>query len=104
MTKATILINRHLIINDGKYVVDIKVFKVTKSKKFPYGIKAKYILRDVENQLPRLLIDNHEPFGFHMHSKLPGQKDFRIKLDTNDYNKALNIFFKEIERIIKNET
>jgi len=44
-----------------------------------------------------------EPFGFHLHTKLPADKEHRELLDMADYKEAMDFFFEEIERIIKNE-
>jgi hypothetical protein len=48
-------------------------------------------------------VDNHLPFGFHMHTKLPHDKDHREILDVKDHEEALSFFMVEVERIIKNE-
>lgn len=73
------------------------------SEKFPDAVKAKFVLIDAERNLPRLLVDNHEPFGFHMHTALPDDKDVRVGLSVVDYNAALAIFYEEVERILENE-
>ena len=101
--KAKTLIDRKLVIRRGKYQVDIKVFEVEKSRKFPGGIKAKFLLRDIELGFPRLLMDNHEPYGFHMHTRLPEEKQHRLALDVADYNEALDLFLEEVERIVGHE-
>lgn len=101
--KARVLIDRQMVIRRGKYAVDMKVFEVQKSKKFPGGIKAKFLLKDIELGFARLLVDNHEPFGFHMHTKLPEEKDHRMELDVIDYNEAMALFFEEVERIANDE-
>ena len=97
------LINRHLVIKNGKYAASLKVFEVGKSKRFPDGIKAKFVLLDIELGFARLLLDNHHPFGFHLHTKLPEDKDHRTPLDVTDYRAALHFFLEEVERIVKNE-
>jgi hypothetical protein len=48
-------------------------------------------------------VDNHEPFGFHMHTELPEQHETRIQLAVTDHNAALALFYQEIERILKDE-
>ncbi len=97
------IIIRKLIVKDGKYLADLKVFDVGKSKKYPDGIKAKFVLLDIEFGFARLLLDNHHPFGFHLHTKLPTDKEHRELLTMTDYREAMDFFFTEIERIIKNE-
>lgn len=98
--KATeFLINEKFEISE-KYQVSLQALRVSPSKKFPSGLKVKYVLIDAENGYARLLIDNHEPFGFHMHTHLPDDHTVREILPVDDYNDALQIFFKEVERII----
>ncbi|MEI8348273.1 MAG: hypothetical protein WCG27_12455 [Pseudomonadota bacterium] len=103
MGKGEILVDKSLVVKQDRYVAKIKVYQVAKSKIFPFGIKAKFLLHDLINDCARLLVDNHEPFGFHMHTKLPDNPTERMKLEVEDYNEALQIFFNEVERILKNE-
>ncbi len=81
-----------------------KVYEVSKSKKHPEGVKAKFVLIDIERNAPRLLVDNHAPFGFHIHTKLPDDKNIRVELPTKDFLEAYDEFLNEVERIVKNET
>src|ERR1035437_8106049 len=97
--KASLLIHREQVLHDGKYVMTIKVYEVQKSKKFPDGIKARFLLQTAEGGAPRLLVDNHEPYGFHMHTKMPHDRDHRETLDVTDYRDAMDIFLAEVERI-----
>lgn len=98
--KAKILFHQTLKLHHDKYLVELIVYGVAKNDKFPDGIKVKYILIDLEKNLPRLLVDNHEPLGFHMHTGLPENHQVRIKLDVKDYREARDCFFDEVERII----
>ena len=99
--KATeFLINEKFEIN-ARYHVSLTALRVPKSKKFPSGLKVKYVLIDVEGEFARLLVDNHEPFGFHIHTQLPEDHSVREVLPTEDYNEALQIFLQEVERIVK---
>ena len=98
--KATeFLINEKFEIN-ARYHVSLMALRVPNSEKFPSGLKVKYVLIDAEGGFARLLVDNHEPFGFHMHTQLPEDHSTREILQVNDYNEALQIFFKEVERIV----
>lgn len=102
--KAKVLLDRRLVLGGrNRYVVEIKVLAVTKSDKFPMGIKARFVLLDIQDEVARLLVDNHEPYGFHMHTKLPQEPQHREKLETNDHEEALQIFLKEAERVVRNE-
>jgi hypothetical protein len=101
--KATLLIHREQVLRDGKYVMVVKVYQVERSKKFPAGIKAKFLLQNAQVGSPRLLIDNHEPYGFHMHTKMPHDHAHLETLDVKDHQAALDFFLEEVERILKNE-
>lgn len=101
--KATLLVDRTLVMRPGKYVVAIKVYEVPANPKFPQGIKAKFLLLNIAAGHARLLLDNHEPFGFHMHTKLPGDKEYRVPLMVTDYLEAYKLFMDEVERILSNE-
>lgn len=73
-----------------------------KVKKYPDGIKAGFALIDSEGTV-RLLVDNHEPFGFHVHSRLPKNKKHRDKIETINYSEAMDLFFEEVRRIIRED-
>jgi hypothetical protein len=98
--KATkFLINEKFEIN-ARYRVSLMALQIPKSSKFPLGLKVKFVLIDVEGGFARLLVDNHEPFGFHIHTQLPDDHTVRETLATTDHNEALQIFLKEVERIM----
>lgn len=101
--KAVLLVDERVVAKSGKYVVLIKVYQVERSKRFPDGIKAKFLLQDIELGFARLLVDNHEPFGFHMHTLLPHEKDHRVTLNVNGYQEAMQLFDREVERIVEND-
>jgi hypothetical protein len=82
----------------------MRILKVQPSLKFPNGIKARFVLLDLRNKKACLLIDNHEPFGFHVHDKLPTDQNSRRRLETTDHWEALAEFLKMAEEIAKNET
>ncbi len=83
--------------------VELKVYEVKPTEKYPEGIKARFVLIDMERNHARLLIDNHAPFGFHIHTGLPEDKATRIVLNTKDFYEAFVEFINEAERIVKNE-
>lgn len=101
--KAEVLVDETLSLGDGRYRAIVKVYKVTSSVKFPDGIKAKFVLIDVYKGVPRLVVDNHAPFGFHLHGELPSKKHKREPLQTTDYKEARELFLKEVRRIINEE-
>lgn len=100
MHKARLIQNQSLVLKDGLFVVEVKVYEVTKSKKFPEGVKVKCVLVDTETLKSRLLLDNHAPFGYHLHTKLPQDANFRLPLDIANYEDAIKIFFEEVKKVI----
>ena len=102
MGESNLIVGETLYFTE-RYRAFIRVYEVTPSKKFPEGIKASFVLIDLEENVPRLLVDNHEPFGFHMHTALPHSKDVRVKLKVKSYLEALQEFKTEALRIVRNE-
>ena len=83
--------------------VEARVYEIEPNEKYPEGIKAKFVLVDIERNVARLLVDNHTPFGFHIHTNLPDDKDTRVSLEVKDFFEAFEEFLSEAERIVKNE-
>lgn len=83
--------------------VEIKVYEVEPTEKYPEGIKARFVLIDIEINVARLLVDNHAPYGFHIHTGLPENKTIRVVLSAKDFYEAFEEFISEAERIVKNE-
>lgn len=104
MQKAKLIRNERVTLNEGAFVIQIKAYEVPKTKKYPEGIKLKCVLIDVEAGKPRVLLDNHEPHGFHLHTRLPEDHDFRVSLDITDYEEAIRVFFKEVRKVVSNES
>ncbi len=102
MTRATLILDQRLDLSD-RYRVELKVFEVDPSRRFPDGIKVSFALLDVIDKVPRLLVDNHAPFGFHVHTGLPQNKQARKPLATKDYQEALDEFWRLAKDIIENE-
>ena len=53
--------------------------------------------------VPRLLIDNHEPFGYHVHVSLPRDHHARQLLKLENYQEALDEFWRLAKEIVENE-
>ena len=98
MTKAVVLLDQTLDVSE-RYRVELKVFAIKQSPKHPEGVKVRFVLINAVEKTPRLLIDNHEPFGFHVHEELPGNKDSRRTLKTKDYLEALDEFWRLVKEI-----
>ena len=103
MAGAKVLLDDVLVFNEGRLFAELKVFEVPKSKRFPEGIKVRCVLVDNEIQKPLLLLDNHEPFGFHLHTKLPEDKNFRMSLEIKTYPEAIAYFLKEAKKVVNRE-
>lgn len=99
MAKAVVLMNQVLDISE-RFRVELKVFEVVPDDKYPKGIKVSFVLIDVIQKVPRLLIDNHEPFGFHVHEELPENKNARRLLKVTDYVLALDEFWRLTNEIL----
>lgn len=103
MKKAKLLRNQRVVLEEGRFVIEIKAYEIGKGPRFPEGIKLKCVLVDALQGKPRILLDNHEPFGFHFHSRLPEDPDFRVALKVRDYEDAIQIFFTEVRKVLSRE-
>lgn len=102
MSKAEVILD--LVFDETKkYRVEAKVYSVENSKLYPDGVKAKFVLIDVAQNVPRLLVDNHSPFGFHIHTRLPHDKETRVMLNVKSYEEAFKEFKIIARRIINEE-
>lgn len=99
MGESEILVNQRRVV--GKWVYTIRILKVTPSKKFPEGIKAKYNLIDLEKDICVFLVDNHDELSFHYHPELPENHDCRLPLNTTSYKEALEFFLEKIKEIMR---
>ena len=100
--KATLLHDERKVYAEGRYIAYVKVYGVEKSSKYPDGIKARFALVDSEGAT-HLLVDNHEPFGFHIHTRLPRDKKHRTRIEAINYSEAMDLFFDEVRRIISED-
>lgn len=102
MSGTRVLLSESISISE-RFRVELKVYEVDSSKKYPEGIKAKFVLIDVINKQPLLLVDNHEPYGFHIHEELPDNKHQRTVLETKDFNEALEVFWTQTWKVLEYE-
>jgi len=100
--KAVVLFDQRLDISE-RYRVELKVLAVEAAGKHPEGVKVSFVLIDVLQMAPRLLIDNHVPFGFHVHEELPKNKESRRLLKTTDYVEAMDEFWRLVKEITNHE-
>ena len=101
MAPSSLLKDETFLFKDGLFEARVKIFEVSKSLKFPDGIKVQCVLIDMENKIPILLLDNHEPYGYHLHTRLPEDKNFRILLSIRFYTEAVNFFLEEAQKVVE---
>lgn len=100
MGKARPILNKFLLLNDENYEARIRVFEVPKSQKFPTGHKVSCSLVEKATGVLWVLLDNHEPYGYHVHTKLPEDKNFRSSVDVKNYMDAIELFFAEVKKVL----
>lgn len=90
---------------DGKgrlYRVSVYVAETDDLVKYPEGVKAIFRLFRLNHEGSEelvILLDNHEPFGFHEHDELPGKHDSRESIRTDDWREAWRIFQERCKEI-----
>lgn len=105
MAKASQFItNKIFNFKNGLFKAFVKVQKIPKRNKFPEGIKLNCVLINTDLNIPLLVVDNHEPFGYHMHTRLPYDKSFRVIIKVSSYEEAISLFMHEVQKVINDET
>lgn len=99
MSKALIIEDGVAYFADGRFEARIKVLEVPKSLKFPDGFKVSCVLLDTQTKTVRLVLDNHQPFGYHVHTELPHNKSARLQIDVKNYTEAIRFFFREARKV-----
>lgn len=61
-----VLVYWHKARLQGRYVLEMEIYQVTKSVRYPYGVKYGLILVDSKTGA-QVLMDNHHPKGPHVH-------------------------------------
>ena len=89
---------------DGEaYVVDVSIKQTTDKDKYPpNGVKSVFRVFKINGNGERelvILIDNHEPFGFHEHDKLPETHDSREEIHADDWQRAWDIFEERMKEL-----
>ncbi len=51
-----------------------------------------------------MVLDNHAPFGYHMHTRLPDDPDYRASIEIANYDEAIELFLNEVERLVNYES
>lgn len=94
MKKAEEIFSNRSVTESNNYLVDVIVYRVPKTKKFPDGIKSKFRLIHISSNTLVILIDNHEPFGFHEHTS-----KVRQKLMISSWEDALDYFLSKVQEL-----
>ena len=100
MSKAKVVISQVLLLNNENFEAHIKVYEVSNNSKFPDGYKVRCALVERNTGVLHVLLDNHEPYGYHLHSRLPKDKNFRLSLKITHYSEAIKLFFSEVRKVI----
>lgn len=99
MAKALILRDQRFYSHSGNFEGHIRIYKIPKSAKFPEGLKVSFSLVEIETGRLMVLLDNHAPFGYHLHTRLPEDKNFRVSINARTVQEALNTFYDEVDKI-----
>ena len=83
----------------GAYIAQMKIQTVRPNENRPDGFKVNFILLRIKDTKRILLVDNHAPFGYHMHDN-PDVPEERKKMDVNDPYAALDLFIQRAKEII----
>jgi hypothetical protein len=102
MNESQVLMDVTMDISET-HRVELKVYRVDQPERYFEGVKARFALVDFVRGVPRLVVDNHVPFGFHAHTDLPNNWDYRLKLGVTDYNEALSEFWRLAWEVLGNE-
>lgn len=92
--------------NGEAFKIDVSIVQTNDFDKYPPdGIKAIYrvlkIRTDVDEAELVVLIDNHKPFDYHEHDKLPLEHDSRKNISATNWQEAWKIFDLKIKEVIK---
>lgn len=79
------------------HVAHIRVRKVPRNLNRPDGFKINCVLIDLRIGKPVLLLDNHYPFGYHIHPMPHVDKSKRESIQVSDPYEAIDIFIKVAE-------
>lgn len=79
----------------NEYSVDIEVFQTENLVMFPEGVSGTFRLFKINESGEKellYLIDNHAPYGFQEHDKLPSLHDSRINIHVKNWQEAWDKF------------
>lgn len=103
MSKSRIIEDGTAYFADGRYKARIRVYQIPVCAKFPDGFKVSCVLVDMNTMTARLVLDNHQPFGYHIHTDMPLNKNVRLEIEVRNYKEAIQIFFTEAIKVTNEE-
>ena len=86
----------------GHFTAHMKIQQIPPDDNRPDGFKVNFVLIDDEMQKPVFLIDNHKPFGYHIHPNLNKDHSDREEIVVSSPFEALDLFLERIKEITKN--
>jgi hypothetical protein len=78
-------------LNGNLYFVEIEIFESENLGVFSEGVNATFKLFKIDENGERqiiYLIDNHIPYGFHEHDRLPGNHESRSPIHVKSWQEA----------------
>ncbi len=85
----------------GNYIAHLKIQEVRPNYSRPDGHKVNFVLVDLRTLKPVLLLDNHAPFGYHVHPDAEQNHNERIEISVSSPYEALDIFLKKAKEIAR---
>ncbi len=86
-------------VKKGNFVAHMKIQAVPASDNRPDGFKVNFVLISSETQQAVLLVDNHKPFGYHLHPSPDRDHDDRIELTVKSPFEVLELFLQKAKEI-----
>ena len=92
---SEVLIDRYQQVGDH-HSLRVKLQKIPASKKRPDGFKLNCVLIDLRINKAVLILDNHAPFGYHIHPEPQTDHTIRDELVVDDPFEAIRMFQKKV--------
>jgi hypothetical protein len=83
----------------GGFIAHMKIQSVPKDDNHPDGYKVNFVLVNLRTLAPVLIVDNHKPFGYHLHPDATKDQRSRIELHVDSPYQALEIFLKKAKEL-----
>lgn len=104
MAKAEKVWDEKLALSEGNFMMHTRVYKIPlPSKEFPSGYKVNCALWNAFTEEKLLILDNHEPFGYHYHPEPETNKDLRTPLNFTKPLDAIRWFKNKVEEVINED-